>query len=163
MVNAAGDGGSGDEYANGLTNVSVTHMSPFSGGGGGSLNTIASADVDKTLTRIRQGARRDPATIWQMVNGGLKVMPPAAGQSATFVETVWNGYTVHSRLDDRRGRKGGGLLSNWPARAASTSASRRLPTSCLRLADFVTPDPAMRRPRASTSGDPGGNMKYPWI
>jgi hypothetical protein len=66
VVNAAGDGGSGGEYPNGLTNVEITHASAYTlTAGGASLSTVHTAGDDKTLSKIFAKAMDgDLATIW---------------------------------------------------------------------------------------------------
>ena len=56
MINAVGDGGSGDQFANGLTNVDVSHANPYTiVAGGTSLSTLNAAtsgsDVDWHCSR----------------------------------------------------------------------------------------------------------------
>ena len=53
MINAVGDGGSGDQFANGLTNVDVSHANPYTiVAGGTSVSTLNAATQDPTLTGI---------------------------------------------------------------------------------------------------------------
>jgi hypothetical protein len=87
-----GDLGSGDKYGNGFTNV--TRESPFSVMvGGTSLSTLLAAIGDPTLNNIVALALAgDPATIWQLVAGGLTSMPNPANENASLIETVWNQY-----------------------------------------------------------------------
>ncbi|MGH8431223.1 MAG: hypothetical protein ACREUF_12550, partial [Solimonas sp.] len=119
-INAVGDGGSGDEYPNGLTNVAATHASAYSlVAGGASLSTISSAGQDATLNGLNAAfpdiytaaMAGDPATLWELVAGGLKVLPSTADPSATLVETAWNQYSVtndfiHNYLNNNSGSGG---------------------------------------------------------
>ena len=121
MVNAAGDGGSGDEYANGLTNVEITHASPYSlVVGGASLSTVESAGAGQDPHQdIRQGdgrrprhdlatgeRRADGAAVERGVRGdahrdGVEWLPRLPGDGA-------GGANV---IADKSG-KGGGYLTN---------------------------------------------------
>lgn len=103
VVNSAGDGGSADQYPNGLTNIPVTHASPYSVVvGGASFSTIQSAGLDATLNGespafpdiVAAAMAGDPATIWLLVASGLKVLPSAADAGEKLVEAAWNTYSV---------------------------------------------------------------------
>jgi hypothetical protein len=98
VVNAVGDGGSGGQYANGLTNIEGMHSSPYAiVSGGTSLSSLTMATGDPTLQGIVAAATTgNLAAIWQLVAGGLKTVPSAADPNATdrLIETVWNSYVV---------------------------------------------------------------------
>lgn len=93
---AVGDGGSGDQMANGLTNLQYSYSSPL--GilvGGTSLSTSATAATDATLASLLASvAAGDLGTIRQLIAGGLTQLPQT-GSAATVVETVWNQYVLN--------------------------------------------------------------------
>lgn len=169
-INAAGDGGSGDEYANGLTNVTVTHASPYSlVVGGGSLSTVSSAARDPTLADIYARAMAgDPATLWQLVTGGLTVLPSSADPAATLIETAWNGYFVSgTNINGAPGPnhpdgQTGGYLANF-AGSGGVDPSQPAPSY---QADFGldphTADPLSQPGRGipDVSATSGGNTAY---
>ncbi|MFO1084927.1 MAG: hypothetical protein U1E21_10205 [Reyranellaceae bacterium] len=95
---ALGDGGSGDETANGLPNVRDIDTQPWNVlVGGTSLSTTGVAEADPTLGSLVASAMAgDPATIWRLVAGGLTDLPSKAGSASNFVETVWNAYYVEN-------------------------------------------------------------------
>jgi len=175
LVNAAGDGGSGAEYPNGLTNVEITHASAYSlVAGGASLSTLATAETDETLSTIFERAMDgDRETIWHLVSGGLKALPSKAGPGVTLVETAWNEYYVFfdsgpDGLDVIAGKngKGGGYLNNQSG--AGGVDDTQLPPSY--QIDFglnlVTSDPRATTGRGipDVSATSGGNLVYsvPW-
>jgi hypothetical protein len=96
VFSSAGDGGSGYETANGLTNVSGARASPYSIiVGGTSLSSLEIATTDPTLSTIRASALAgDLHTIWRLVTNGLNVLPANAPDSARLIETVWNTYSL---------------------------------------------------------------------
>ncbi|MGD9879090.1 MAG: DUF4114 domain-containing protein [Reyranella sp.] len=156
-VNAAGDGGSGDEYANGFTNVTVTHASPYSlVVGGGSLSTVASAAKDTTLADIYARAiAGDPATIWQLAAGGLTVLPSSADPAVTLIETAWNDYIVS-------GTEINGYLSNF-AGSGGVDPSQPQPSYQTDFGlDLRTADPHSLTGRGipDVSATSGGNTAY---
>ncbi|MFO1160920.1 MAG: hypothetical protein U1E60_18915 [Reyranellaceae bacterium] len=120
VINAVGDGGSGDQFGNGLVNVDVVHASPYTiVAGGTSLSSLATATLDPTLASIAAAATAgDPATIWQLVAGGLTVLPTSASADspvARLIETVWNQYfVVANRIVDKNDN-GGGYNQNFAA------------------------------------------------
>ena len=100
VFNAIGDGGSGGEYANGLTNISSSRSLGYSVMvGGTSLSTSAAASADVTLKSIVDLARagnRD--VIWSLVAGGMTESPVGEMDgAAAFIETIWNGYYLEGR------------------------------------------------------------------
>ncbi|HET7715663.1 MAG TPA: hypothetical protein VFK86_08550 [Bauldia sp.] len=175
MVNAAGDGGSGSEYPNGLTNVEITHASAYSlVAGGASLSTVASAEADKTLAHIVDRAMEGHrGTIWELVSGGLTVLPSKAHSSATLVEAAWNAYHVFHGSGPNGGNviadvygTGGGYLNNQ-AGAGGVDVTQPTPTFQTAFGLFpVTSDPqaAAGRGIPDVSATSGGNMAYkvPW-
>ena len=168
LVNAAGDGGSGEEYPNGLTNVEITHANTYSlVAGGASLSTIFAAGSDETLATIFAKAMAGHReTIWNLVSGGLKVLPSKAGADATFIETAWNAYYVSGNIITQLGPAGGGYLNN---EAGAGGVDVTQPTPGYQTAFGLTP--TVSYPGGGTGrGIPdvgatsGGNMKYavPW-
>lgn len=77
MINAVGDGGSGDQFGNGKTNADTSHSNPHTlVAGGTSLSTLKAASQDPTLTGIAAAATaHNPATLWALTAGGLTVLP----------------------------------------------------------------------------------------
>ena len=96
QLNALGDGGSGDEVANGLPNVFYPTASPYMlQVGGSSIATASTAAADTTLADLWRSAQaQDQGTIWELVRSGLKSAPTQMDSMSTFVETVWNTYYV---------------------------------------------------------------------
>lgn len=93
---ALGDGGSGNQTANGLVNVETNITSPYNIlVGGSSLATNGIAPADPTLVPLVALANAgDPLTIWNLVAGGLKSLPSAAAPDSWLFESVWNEYAV---------------------------------------------------------------------
>lgn len=94
---ALGDGGSGNETSNGVTNVEYNVTQPYNIlVGGTSLSTLEVAEADETLksSLVASAFAGDPSTIWQLVSGGLTSMPDNTATTQFFVEAVWNEYTV---------------------------------------------------------------------
>ncbi len=70
VVNSIGDGGSGNQYGNGLTNVSAMHATPFAiAVGGTSISTYETAGEDVTLRSkfYDKALDGDRGTIWSLV------------------------------------------------------------------------------------------------
>ncbi|MDI1283032.1 MAG: right-handed parallel beta-helix repeat-containing protein [Reyranella sp.] len=97
---ALGDGGSGNETGNGLTNVEYNVTQPYNIlVGGSSLSTLGLAQSDPTLaTTVASAMAGNPDTIWQLVAGGLRSLPTNAAAMQYFVESVWNTYYVDGSL-----------------------------------------------------------------
>ncbi|MCC8432362.1 hypothetical protein LJ725_25585 [Reyranella aquatilis] len=96
-VSAAGDGGSSGLVDNGLTNVRDTTKAQAYNivVGGTSLSGQPVAMTDQTLDTYTAGALAgDLSTLWQLIRGGLTILPASGGDLDRFVETVWNQYTV---------------------------------------------------------------------
>jgi hypothetical protein len=94
---ALGDGGSGNQSGNGVTNVEINVTSPYNIlVGGSSLSTMSIAANDPTLVNmvVAQAMAGDLQTIWQLIAGGLTSLPSASASGAWLVETVWNEYAV---------------------------------------------------------------------
>ena len=96
ILTSGGDGGSGGWTGDGVTNVVTSRGSPYDlMVGGTSLSTLAAAGADPTLSAILTLAMAgDPATIWDLVAGGLTALPATAGPGSHFVEAVWNTYAL---------------------------------------------------------------------
>ncbi len=169
VVNSIGDGGSGNQYGNGLTNVSAMHASPYAlAVGGTSISTIATAGADETLKSFYDKALKGHrGTIWELVKGGMKTAPTDAAATARFIETVWNQYGVYAS-DSHKGVIGntvndeGGYLVNL---TTSGGVDVRQDTPSYQLDYGLTPTTA--DPRAAPGrGVPdvaalaGGNMSY---
>jgi hypothetical protein len=113
VFNSNGDGGSGYELPNGLTNVNTSRSSPFSlTVGGTSISSTLAALNDDTLQGIVDKAvGGDLATIWELVAGGMTQSPVgASGGSAGIIETVWNVYYLDGMTFSNR--VGTGYRSN---------------------------------------------------
>ncbi|MFO1160436.1 MAG: hypothetical protein U1E60_16475 [Reyranellaceae bacterium] len=98
--NALGDGGSGNATANGLTNLTYSNTSSYAVQvSGTSLSGLNAALSDNTLatTVVAPALAGDPATLWQLIAGGLTTMPSKGANILNFVETVWNNYTVSGK------------------------------------------------------------------
>ena len=97
MLTANSDGGSGDQFGNGVTNVMNGQTSQYGlMVGGSSFSSLHEAGGDTTLTSIVSGALAgDQTTIWQLVQGGLTTMLTTNDPPAWLVETVWNRYVLN--------------------------------------------------------------------
>ncbi len=158
-VIALGDGGSGNETANGVTNVEANASSPFTlVVGGTSVSTPATAVDDPTLASLLASAQSgNMATIWQLVQGGLKAPYSDLSGVSTFVETVWNEYTVTTAnkildggyLDNNA--SSGGVDTTQPQPGYQTDYG-------LTSTDLVSGLPG--RAVSDVSANAGGNMFY---
>ena len=97
VLTANSDGGSGDQFGNGVTNVMNGQTSQYGlMVGGSAFSSLHEARGDTTLASIVSGALAgDQATIWQLVQGGLTTMPTTNDPLAWLVETVWNRYVLN--------------------------------------------------------------------
>jgi len=95
VFNAAGDGGSGNQVANGLANIPQdTGNAYIVQVGGTSLSTVRTAPLDPTLSGLVSGVSAgDAQVIWRLVSGGLTTLTPDA-QATSFVEAAWNQYVL---------------------------------------------------------------------
>lgn len=96
-VIALGDGGSGNQTRNGVTNVEYNITQPYNIlVGGTSLSSFDTAEADDTLNPglYSRALAGDPATIWSLVQGGLTTLPTDSASHQYFIETVWNTYYV---------------------------------------------------------------------
>jgi hypothetical protein len=101
MLTANGDGGSSYKVGDGVPNVATTETSAFEiMVGGTSIAPESVAAQDPTLNQIvARALAADPATLWQLVQGGMTLMPTADSQS-WLVETVWNEYVLGGNTFD---------------------------------------------------------------
>jgi len=160
VFKAMGDGGSGNETANGLTNLDYNVTSPYTVlVGGTSISSLASAQQDPTIsgTIVASALAGDPATIWQLVEGGLTSLPTDAAQLQYFVEAVWNQYFVSGTHIT-----GGGYLVNFTS-SGGVDPTQATPAYQL---DYglspVTADPLAQPGRGApdVAADAGGNTNY---
>lgn len=164
MINAVGDGGSGDQFANGLTNVDVSHANPYTiVAGGTSLSTLNAATQDPTLTGIAAAATAsDPATLWALAAGGLTSIPSSKKSGAKLIESVWNGYFLHGSEIVDKNDNGGGYNQNV-AGAGGVDPSQPQPSY---QTDFglslTTSDPSALPGRGvpDVASLAGGNLKF---
>ncbi|MBU8876453.1 hypothetical protein KQ910_21950 [Reyranella sp. MMS21-HV4-11] len=105
VFSSAGDGGSGYQTANGLTNVSGARASQYSViVGGTSLSSMEIATTDATLSTIMAKALAgDLDTIWRLVTNGLNVLPANALDCDRLIETVWNTYSLDDNTFAEKG------------------------------------------------------------
>ncbi|MBN8749897.1 MAG: hypothetical protein J0I65_20615 [Variovorax sp.] len=166
MVNAVGDGGSGDEYANGLTNIEGMHSSPYAiVSGGTSLSSLKIATGDPTLQGIVAAATAgNLSAIWQLVAGGLKTIPSAADPQATdrLIETVWNTYVVDGTNIVARNISDGGYFDNNTG-GGGVDPSKPQPAYQTEFGlDLATSDPSALPGRGvpDVAALAGGNTRY---
>ncbi len=164
LFSALGDGGSGNETGNGLTNVEINLTSPYAVlVGGTSLSTLATAQGDPTLSSIVESALADdPSTIWQLMAGGLTSLPDEADALQAFVETVWNTYQVTGATIGTSSDFWGGYLQNT---TTSGGVDPTQPAPWYQTAyglNPVTSDPLARTGRGvpDVSANAGGNLQY---
>ncbi|WP_029003134.1 DUF4114 domain-containing protein [Azorhizobium doebereinerae] len=162
VFSAVGDGGSGDQWPDGITNQYTTYSSPYGVlVGGTSLTTPAAALDDPTLAAILAEVQAgNLGTIWQLVSGGLTGLPDLtkgmASTDSTFVETLWNLYKLEGDMLNP-----GYYVNN----AGSGGTDPTQPTPWYQLAYGLTPttaDPIRQQGRGTpdVSAVAGGNMLY---
>lgn len=166
-LSALGDGGSGNETGNGLTNLEYNCTQPY--GllvGGSSLSVLSAASADSTLMAsiVEPAMHGDRAVIWRLVSGGLTSLPVDAAATEFFVETVWNWYGVTDRTIANSSTffGGGGYLQNT---ASSGGVDPTQPTPDYQLAyglHPVTADPLAEPGRGApdVTANAGGNATY---
>ena len=166
MVNAVGDGGSGDQFANGLTNVDTMHASPYTiVAGGTSLSSQQAATDDSTLHALAAAAEAgNLPTIWQLVEGGLKHLPTAdtLATNQRLIETVWNSYFVYGQDIVDQYNNGGGFQQNFAA-AGGVDPSQPQPSYQTDFGlDLATSDPSALPGRGvpDVAALAGGNLRY---
>jgi hypothetical protein len=164
VVNAAGDGGSGDELPNGVTNTSTMHSDAYSiVAGGTSFSTFAQAGGDPTLNGtnatlpdlLAAALAGDRSTIWQLVAGGLSVLPSSADATDKFIETVWNQYSLSGNTIN-------GYLNNQTGAGGVDPAQAEPWYQTAFGLDLHTADPAALPGRGvpDVSATSGGNGRY---
>ena len=162
VFNDNGDGGSSDQFGNGLTNVQTSRASPFAMMvGGTSFSTIEAAMADPTLGGIVGLAMaHDPGTLWQLVAVGLTAMPEPGNSTDSLLETVWNQYYVNGSTI--AARNGTGYLHNNTTSGGVDPSQPAPPYQLAFGLDPVTSDPSVLHGRGTpdVSADAGGNMHY---
>ena len=130
VLSANGDGGSGNEVGNGVTNVGISRTSATASWWAARRSapfTRRAGRCDAGHDHSTPPLAGDHATIWTLIAGGLTALPDAANGGATLVETVWNNYFVDGDTLTGPGNQPV-TCTTMPARAASTPASPRRPT-----------------------------------
>jgi hypothetical protein len=158
-----GDGGSGDQYGNGLTNVQTGRASPFGVMvGGTSLSTVHSATADATLGDVVASAMaHDPTTIWHLVAGGLTSLPNPSNGAATLVETVWNKYFLNGTTIGQGAESTGFIHNNTGSGGVDPSQPVPSYQSAFGLTPTTSdPDALVGRGTPDVSANAGGNMFY---
>jgi len=163
VFNDAGDGGSGNQYGNGLTNVVTSRASPYAFlVGGTSYSTVESALADSTLTDIVSHAMaHDRATVWQLMAGGLTEMPNPSNLTALLIEAVWNNYHVDGTTIATLVNQTGYQHNNTGSGGVDPSRPAPWYQTAFGL-DPRTSDPSALPGRGvpDVSANAGGNMKY---
>ena len=102
---SAGDGGSGQQYANGVTNGRDTHLNQWAlVVSATSLSPINTAQLDPSIaTLVNNALNLDPGTLFGLAQSGLKVLPtqlPSLAlmdplcSVAALTEAIWNQYVI---------------------------------------------------------------------
>lgn len=172
-VIALGDGGSGNETGNGLTNVEINVTQPYNLlVSGTSLSSLASALADPTLSTASgslpaltdQALARDPATLWQLMQAGLTQMPSEANLQDRFLEVVWNSYEVNgTEITGDNSNWITGFLNNSTASGGVDPSQATPPVYQVNYGlSPVTADPLAQSGRGvpDVSANAGGNLYY---
>lgn len=166
LFSALGDGGSGNETGNGLTNLAYNMTSPYTVMvGGTSLSTLTAAENDVTIDSsiVAPALAGDPETIWRLMAGGLTSLPTSIASLQTFIEVVWNQYYVDGdRITIRNSPFEGGYLVNT---TTSGGVDPTQPTPDYQTAYGLAPvtsDPLAETGRGApdVSANAGGNLSY---
>ena len=166
LFNALGDGGSGNETGNGLTNLAYNETSAYNVMvGGTSLSTLTAAQNDTTLNPsiVAPALAGDRATLWQLMAGGLTSLPTDAATLQTFVEAVWNQYYVEgNHITIKNSPFEGGYLVNT---TSSGGVDTSQPTPDYQLAyglhpTTTGPSPETGRGAPDVAANAGGNLAY---
>ncbi|WP_127089730.1 DUF4114 domain-containing protein [Aquabacter cavernae] len=158
VFNDAYDGGSGNETETGLTNLFAASMSAYTMVvGGTSLSTVASADVDVTLSDVIASAQAgNLGTIWQLVRGGLTQWSSSLSDQSVFIETAWNQYildgTALSPSYVENAATSGGVDTTQPTPGYQSDYGLT-PTT-------VNPGGGTGRGAPDVAANAGGNMEY---
>jgi hypothetical protein len=163
VLKADNDFGSSWGFANGLANQNMNASSKYAViVGGTSITTLAAAALDETVAPLLGAATANHLdTLWKLVAGGLTTLPTsAAGNAAelTFVEAVWNAYTV-SGLSWSGGTLGagdGGVDTTQPTPRYQTDYGLR-PTSANPSGGTSS---GTGRGAPDVAANAGGNMFY---
>jgi hypothetical protein len=166
LFNALGDGGSGNETGNGLTNLAYNETSPYNVMvGGTSFSTFNAAQNDQTLnpSLVAPALANDQATLWRLMAGGLTALPQNLAALQTFAETVWNQYfVVGNHITIGNSPFEGGYLVNT---TTSGGVDPTQPIPDYQLAYGLRPvssDPSAQTGRGApdVSANAGGNLSY---
>ena len=164
QLNALGDGGSGNEVANGLPNVFYPTASPYMlQVGGSSLATATTAAADATLDTVMEAALAlDPGTVWGLVRSGLKSSPLQMDSMSTFIETVWNTYYLDGKTITSTGNL---FASNYQENSTSSGGVDTTQATPSYQTDFgLTPTDVQSgltgRGVPDVAGLAGGDLNY---
>ena len=167
---ALGDGGSGNETGNGLTNVETNITQPYNLiVSGTSLSSLGSANADPTLNSSSQtnwvslALAGDRPTLWQLMQAGLSSLPNANFPQNRFLEAVWNSYFVQGTLIT--GDNPDWILGFLDNSTASGGVDPTLPVPSYQSSfglSPVTSDPLAQVGRGvpDISANAGGNLYY---
>src|SRR5262249_14621820 len=116
---------------------------------------------DPTLdpTFVTRALAYDPATIWQLVSGGLTSLPQDVARLQDFIETVWNQYVVQGTTI--LGNTGGYLSNNTTSGGVDTA--QPAPSYQPEVGHApTTSDPPAETGRGvpDVSAVAGGNLRY---
>ena len=160
LLKADNDFGSSWGFANGLANQNVNVSSPYIVVvGGTSLTTLAASLTDPTVAPLHESAMaNDLATLWQLVAGGLTVLPSAASGAeateVTFLESVWNKYAMLGTTWTGGGAGAGdGGVDTTQSTPWYQTDFGLTPTS-------INPSGGTGRGAPDVAADSGGNMSY---
>ncbi|MBV8191201.1 MAG: hypothetical protein JO339_28455 [Alphaproteobacteria bacterium] len=164
---ALGDGGSGGETGNGLTNVRFNATQPWNVMvGGTSLSTVSAAQNDPSLGSLFAPALAgNLQAIWQLVSAGLTVLPADAAAGGYFTEAVWNTYYVSG--NQITSLPGGPFLASYLVNSAGAGGVDVTQPAPLYQTEYglnpTTSDgypPTTGRGVPDVSADAGGNLNY---
>jgi len=160
LLKADNDFGSSWGFANGLANQNVNVSSPYIVVvGGTSLTTLAASLSDPTVASLHGSATaNDLATLWQLVAGGLTVLPSTVSgpevTEVTFLESVWNNYAMLGSTWTGGGAGAGdGGVDTTQATPWYQTAFGLTPTS-------ANPAGGTGRGAPDVAADSGGNLFY---
>lgn len=173
-VIALGDGGSGNEQGNGLSNVEFNVTQPYNlVVGGTSISTLAAALTDPTLSEAAattpaltsQALAGDLATLWGLIQAGLTQKPSSTTPTNKLLETVWNTYSVNgTRITGSSSEFVSGYLDNSTS-SGGVDATQATPS--YQQAYGLNPVSNNPSPYAQTgrgvpdvAANAGGNLNY---
>lgn len=164
MFNDNGDMGSGAAFANGIANVNTSHSPPYAVMvGGTSVSSQQVAAQDSTLNDwLANAVNHDPATLWQLVAGGMTQMPQAGALSpALLLEAVWNQYYVQGNVITNLRTGTGYFHDNTASSGIDTSQAIPDYQQAFGLKPKTSnPSPATGRGTPDVAADAGGNLWY---